>query len=39
MSEQEPKKSGAKPQIKDSVFTHLFGDPEYTLKLYQALHP
>ena len=28
-----------KRTIKDSVFTHLFGDVNYTLKMYQALHP
>ena len=25
--------------VKDSVFTHLFRDINYTLKMYQALHP
>jgi hypothetical protein len=29
----------AKRNIDDSVFTHLFQQPEYTLQLYQALHP
>ena len=29
----------AKHTVKDSVFTHLFGDPRYTLELYKALHP
>lgn len=29
----------AKKTIYDSVFTHLFGDTEYTLQLYKALHP
>ena len=29
----------AKRRISDSVFTHLFREPEYTLQLYQALHP
>lgn len=28
-----------KKNIYDSVFTHLFRQPEYTLQLYQALHP
>ena len=30
-----------KPNVKDSLFTHMFGDDskEYLLKLYQALHP
>ena len=28
-----------KREIKDSVFTYLFRQPEYTLQLYQALHP
>ena len=30
----EPKRT-----IKDSIFTFLFGEPEYTMELYQALHP
>lgn len=30
----EPKRT-----IKDSVFTFLFGEPEYTVELYQTLHP
>ena len=29
----------ARRTIKDSVFTDLFGQPEYLLQLYQALHP
>ena len=29
----------AKHTVKDSVFTHLFGEPMYTLELYKALHP
>ena len=29
----------AKRTIKESVFTHLFGNPKYLLRLYQALHP
>ena len=29
----EPKRT-----IKDSIFTFLFGEPEYTMELYQALH-
>ena len=30
-----------KTTLKDSLFTHMFGDEnkEYLLKLYQALHP
>ncbi len=32
-------KSEAKRKIKDSVFTDLFQDTKYVLKLYQALHP
>ena len=28
-----------KRTIKDSIFTFLFGEPEYTMELYQALHP
>ena len=36
-------KRGIKPKprrnIKDSVFTDLFRDKKYTLKLYKALHP
>ena len=28
-----------KRQIKDSVFTNLFGIPEYLLELYRSLHP
>lgn len=28
----------AKQKVKDSVFTHLFSEPEYLLELYQALH-
>lgn len=28
-----------KRKIKDSVFTYLFRQPEYTMQLYQALHP
>lgn len=28
-----------KQTVKDSVFTHLFGEPKYLLQLYQALHP
>ncbi len=28
-----------KREIKDSVFTYLFRQPEYMLKLYQTLHP
>jgi len=28
----------AKQKIKDSVFTHIFKEPEYLLELYQALH-
>ena len=30
----EPKRT-----IKDSIFTFLFGEPEYTMELYQTLHP
>ncbi len=30
----EPKRT-----IKDSMFTFLFGEPEYTMELYQTLHP
>lgn len=30
----EPKRT-----IKDSIFTFLFGEPEYTMELYQVLHP
>ncbi len=30
---------GYKHRIKDSVFTNLFGDPKYLIKLYRALHP
>ena len=30
---------GYKHKIKDSVFTNLFGDPKYLIKLYRALHP
>ena len=30
----EPKRT-----IKDSILTFLFGEPEYTMELYQALHP
>ncbi len=26
-------------KVKDSVFTFLFGQPEYTLQLYRSLHP
>ena len=33
------KKILAKYTVKDSVFTHLFKDPFYTLELYKALHP
>ena len=29
----------SKRTIKDSVFTNLFRDINYTLKIYQALHP
>ena len=29
----------AKQKIRDSVFTSLFGEPKYSLQLYQALHP
>ena len=29
----------AKRKIKDSVFTNLFSEPEYLLKMYRALHP
>ena len=32
-------KPEAKRKIKDSVFTDLFQDTKYVLKLYQALHP
>ena len=28
-----------KRTVKDSIFTHLFSEPKYLLKLYQALHP
>ena len=28
-----------KRTVKDSVFTHLFRDVNYTFKMYQALHP
>lgn len=31
--------ANAKKTIKDSVFTNLFSDPKYLLRLYQALHP
>ncbi len=31
--------SGMKRRIKDSVFTYLFGQPEYMLELYKTLHP
>ena len=33
--------SAIKRNLKDSLFTHMFGDEskEYLLKLYQALHP
>lgn len=34
-----PQKIFAKNTIYDSVFTNLFQLPEYTLQLYQALHP
>lgn len=30
---------GVKKTVKDSVFTNLFSDPKYLLRLYQALHP
>jgi len=30
--------AAAKQKIKDSVFTHIFKEPEYLLELYQALH-
>ena len=29
----------ANRKSKDSVFTDMFNEPEYTLKLYRALHP
>ena len=28
-----------KRTVKDSVFTNLFADPKYLIKLYRALHP
>ena len=31
--------TAAKRKIKDSVFTNLFSEPEYLLKMYMALHP
>ena len=30
---------GVKRTVKDSVFTYLFRQPEYTRQLYLALHP
>ena len=36
-----PKQNLIKPNIKiqDSLFSHLFREPEYTAKLYEALYP
>jgi len=28
-----------KQNVKDSVFTHLFKNPDYTIQLYRAIHP
>lgn len=35
----EPPKINTKRNVKDSVFTNLFGTPKYLFKMYQALHP
>lgn len=37
--ETEMSESQAKQKIYDSVFVHLFSDPENQLKAYQSLHP
>ncbi|NLJ94820.1 MAG: hypothetical protein GX326_04950, partial [Clostridiaceae bacterium] len=41
MKSFNPSQNVSKPNLKiqDSVFTNLFKDPEYALKLYQDLHP
>ncbi|NLJ94302.1 MAG: hypothetical protein GX326_02220, partial [Clostridiaceae bacterium] len=41
MKSFNPNQNVSKPNLKiqDSVFTNLFKDPKYALKLYQDLHP
>jgi len=36
---QEKEKTETKRNIKDSVFTTLFADPDYTLRMYKEMHP
>ena len=36
---RDRKEVKSKHNIQDSVFTNLFSDPEYQLKIYQTLHP
>ncbi len=38
-TEEQAESCAAKRNIKDSVFTKIFREKKYLLKLYQALHP